>query len=248
MPSNLTTEQLEQLQSVELVTFDLDDTLWPLESVLISAEQAQYEWLEENAPRITKDVSMQDLMSRRYDFLSTRPDLTGDVTAMRKQSLLHLFSSFDYSDAESQTMVNDAFDVFYRARSQVTLFDDAPGCLQTLKSHYKLAALTNGNADLEIAGIAHLFDDARFATLDTPAKPDVAMFHQSAAALDVDPKNMLHVGDNVETDVGGGQRAGALTAWYNPEKKPWPDSLPPPTLDIARLNDLLTYLPKVKVS
>lgn len=246
MSSNLTSSQIEQLQSVELVTFDLDDTLWPLESVLIAAEQAQYDWLETNAPRITADLSMQDVMSRRTEFLSTRPDLIGDVTAMRKESLHHLFNAFDYTEAESHDMVNTVFEIFYRARSQITLFDDALSCLQTLKTQYKLAALTNGNADLEIAGVAHLFDDARFATLDTPAKPDVTMFHQCASALGVDPKNMLHVGDNVETDVGGGQRAGALTAWYNPDGKPWPDSLPAPTLELHSLNDLVSYLPRVK--
>ena len=42
-------------QVIKVVTFDLDNTLWDVEPVLLRAEQAQYRWLEENRPRVTRE-------------------------------------------------------------------------------------------------------------------------------------------------------------------------------------------------
>lgn len=232
-----------RLASVQVISFDLDDTLWPLESVLLAAEQAQYEWLEQHTPEIAARYSSESLLDWRREMLATKPELRGDVTAMRNFTLRELFRSFDYSAADTESMTEAVFQVFYRARSQVTLFDGALECLQRLKQGYKLAAITNGNADLELAGVAHLFDDARFATLETLAKPDAFMFYQTAEALGVETGQILHVGDNPDTDVGGGQRAGALTAWYNPAGLHWPAELDPPSVVLSALDDLFSYLP-----
>ncbi len=233
-----------QLSCVEVISFDLDDTLWPLESVLLAAEQTQYEWLERHTPEITEKFSSDSLFEWRRELLAGKPELRGDVTAMRTYSLLQLFNSFGYSTADAESMTDALFQVFYRARSQVTLFDGALTCLQQLKQGYRLAAITNGNADLEIAGVAHLFDDARFATLKSPAKPDAYMFNQTATALGVEPRQILHVGDNPETDVGGGQQAGTLTAWFNPNGITWPADLSEPTIELSCLEDLLACLPR----
>jgi len=236
----------DQLDSVRLITFDLDDTLWPLKATLMAAEQKQYDWLCEHAERITAELSMHDVLERRKFFLQAHPELRGDVTQMRKQSLHDLFRSYDYDEAQSTDMVHSVYEVFYLARSQVSLFDGTEECLVSLRQKYKIAALTNGNADLKIAGIAHLFDDARFATRETPAKPDPAMFHECANCLDVEPQNILHVGDSIETDISGAQRAGALSAWFNPALTDWPEEFSKqqrPTITISSLQSLLVVMP-----
>lgn len=234
----------QKLADVEVVSFDLDDTLWPLESVLLAAEQTQYEWLEQHTPEITERFSAESLLEWRRQIIQTKPELRGDVTAMRTYSLMQLFDSFGYSNAKAKSLTDEVFQVFYHARSQVTLFDGAMDCLVRLKQKYRLAAITNGNADLEIAGVAHLFDDARFATLDSPAKPDAYMFRQTAQALGCDTNQILHVGDNPQTDVGGGQQAGTLTAWYNPTGDSWPPDLEKPSIVLTNLEGLVCHLPR----
>lgn len=226
------------LSGVKVVSFDLDDTLWPLEQVILDAEQKQYDWIQANAAVIANELDKQQLSQKRSEFLKLNPQLYGDVTAMRKHSLAALFSEYGYSADNVTRMVDEVFDVFYLARSQVTLFDDALLCLEDLREHYSVAAITNGNADLEIAGIHHLFDDIRCATLESPPKPDTHMFMASADALGVAPAEILHVGDNVETDVGGGQAAGTLTAWYNPDGLAWPADQTAATLELKTLAEL----------
>ena len=226
------------LSGVKVVSFDLDDTLWPLEQVILDAEQKQYDWIKANAANVANDLDRQQLTRKRSDFLKLNPQFYGDVTAMRKHSLAALFGEYGYSADEVTRMVEDVFDVFYRARSQVTLFDDALQCLVDLRKQYKVAAITNGNADLEIAGIHHLFDDIRCATLESPPKPDIHMFHACAAALEVAPVEILHVGENIETDVGGVQAACTLIAWYNLNGLVWPAEPDAPTLELSTLAEL----------
>jgi len=247
---SLNPELQAKLDKVELITFDLDDTLWPLKATLMAAEEKQYAWLCEHAERITAELTLVDVFEHRKLFLKAHPELRGDVTQMRKQSLHALFRSYDYDEARSHEMVGSVYEVFYVARSQVTLFDGAEQCLVSLRQKYKLAALTNGNADLKIAGIEQLFDDARFATVDTPAKPDPTMFLQCAQSLNVEPQNILHVGDSIETDVTGAQRAGAMSAWFNPAHLDWPAEFAQqerPTVTISNLEYLLKLMPALLV-
>ena len=40
--------------SIECITFDLDDTLWDVEPVILRAEELFYQWLSQHCPRITQ--------------------------------------------------------------------------------------------------------------------------------------------------------------------------------------------------
>ena len=131
---------------------------------------------------------------------------------------------------------------FYHARSQVTLYAEANPVLESLKKEFKLSALTNGNADLALVGIDHLFDDIQHASLTNPPKPDSAMFHKTASALGVEAAHILHVGDNPEADVQGGRKAGSMTVWFNQNKADWPDHLPPADFEIDNLSTLITIM------
>ena len=44
--------------SIQLITFDLDDTLWDTAPVILSAETVLRDWLEANAPRYAKFYRM----------------------------------------------------------------------------------------------------------------------------------------------------------------------------------------------
>jgi len=108
------------------------------------------------------------------------------------------------------------------------LYEGTHELLQMLKGSHKLAAITNGNADLQLIGIAHYFDDIQRATLSNPPKPASDMFDACCRNLGIASAELLHVGDNPETDVIGGHLAGALTVWFNQSGEPWPEHLNSP--------------------
>jgi len=70
------------------------------------------------------------------------------------KGLKQLLSEFNYPE----DLADEGFDVFYKARSDVELYEGAEELLDKLGTRFKLAAITNGNADLNRIGIANSFD------------------------------------------------------------------------------------------
>jgi len=233
-----------RLQQIKIVSFDLDDTLWDLPPVIKQAEETLYEWIGSNWPDVTAQYSIEEIADHRFVFADRNSHLRVDVTALRKGSLSHLFADFNLPESA----VEEAFDVFYRARSQVTLYEDALPMLERIGKHYHLAALTNGNADLGLIGIEHLFDDVQKASLSMAPKPDASMFLATARKFGVEPGEILHIGDNQTTDVIGGNDAGSLTVWFNQSGDSWDHPEQRPDFEIKTLTSLETILPLLSSS
>ncbi len=226
------------LQGIRAVSFDLDDTFWDCDPVIVHAENKLNQWLDTHHPDVMAAHTADAVREVRSALYQTHAHLATDVTLMRKALLTQLVG--ERTDAE--IIVDQAFDVFYRARSEVTLYDGTLEMLKALKPRYKLAAITNGNADLGLIGLAEYFHDIRRADLANPPKPAVDMFHSCCTALNIAANELLHVGDNPHTDVMGGHNAGVKTVWFNRAREVWPQELPRATIEvqsIAQLHQLL---------
>ena len=84
--------------TISCITFDLDDTLWECGSVIAAAEQAFYEWLAAHYPRITARLEPVALVNHRRAFFKTRPELSHNLTELRKIWLARLAKEFDYPE------------------------------------------------------------------------------------------------------------------------------------------------------
>ena len=104
--------------------------------------------------------------------------------------------------------------VCVEARQKVTFYDDVLTSLQELSFHYRLGAITNGNASLQAIGVAHLFDVELAASMQRPAKPAPDMFLEACDVLGVPPASVLHVGDHPVNDVAAAKEAGCKTRTY----------------------------------
>jgi putative hydrolase of the HAD superfamily len=51
-------------------------------------------------------------------------------------------------------------------------------------------------------------------------KPDPAIFQAACREACCSPEQLLHIGDSLDTDVAGAQRAGAVSVWLNRSRKP----------------------------
>ena len=224
--------------AIRVVSFDLDDTFWDCAPAIANAEQALYEWHHSNTPRITAAHDAQSLLQYRTAIREQYPHLAGCVTASRLQGLRNLLADFDYP----QEMAESGFEVFYRARSEVVIYPQVMELLHDLSDRFKVAAITNGNADLEYIGIAHLFDKILSANLQLKAKPHRDMFQRCIEHFNVRADQVLHVGDNPVTDVVGGIEAGAQTLWFNQHRSQWPTNLPEPHFQFESIAQILQFL------
>jgi FMN hydrolase / 5-amino-6-(5-phospho-D-ribitylamino)uracil phosphatase len=149
----------------------------------------------------------------RDQVLRQQPELRHDLSAVRKEAIrMALIHAGD-----NPNLAEAAFDVFYEARNQVVLFDDALPALMRISARYPVVALSNGSADLRRIGLAEFFKDSISAKHLGFGKPKPEAFLAAAQALGLPPHQVLHVGDDLQLDIQGALATGMQAAWVNRE-------------------------------
>ncbi len=207
---------------IEVVTFDLDNTLWDVEPALLRAEEAQQAWLAEHRPGTAEDLDHEALFEFRKSVWKRHPELAHNVTAMRTQTLYELQVRAGYGEAEARSGAEEAFAVFLAERHKVELYEEALGVLEELARDYTLGALTNGNADIYKTDAAEYFDFAFLAEEIGASKPHPDMFDAALDHAGVAPAQIVHVGDDPDHDVRGALEVGMRAVWMNGRGKEWP--------------------------
>ena len=223
------------LSQIRAISFDLDDTLWDCAPAIAKAEEALFAWHLRVTPKITAEHTPATLQEYRNEFRKENPSLKGCVTAMRKAGLRSLLTSFEYPE----NLVEEAFSVFFKARSEVELYPGTLDMLDSLSTSYGLAAITNGNADLQSIGISRYFSHIYAANLTLLEKPAPDMFELCLLEMDIQPSALMHIGDNPVTDIFGAKNAGVQTTWFNQYNDVWPEHLEPPDFEVSSLSDVV---------
>ena len=219
---------------IKVISFDLDDTLWPGMPTILAAEQTLYNWLREHAGIITQHYDIQQLREKRRELLGAHPEMAHDLTRLRLLSFEVLADEFSLD----RDWIAPAFEVFYEARQQVRLFTDVKPVLDELKQRYRLASLTNGNADPEKTGVAHWFEFSLNSITAGRLKSEAAIYRQLQQEMAISPAQHVHVGDDPENDIAGAHAAGAYTIWLNRERNAWPLDACRPDAQVETLHDL----------
>ncbi|MEH6627594.1 MAG: HAD-IA family hydrolase [Motiliproteus sp.] len=231
---------------IKVITFDLDDTLWSINPVMVKANQALYQWLQDHAPAFADRYQLQDFSKLRQQVVDQHPQWSHSVTAIRLGVLRHGLSSSGYQGDQLEQLVEQAFDCFIKARNQVEFFHHALTMIQQLHKHYQLGALSNGNADIEMVGLSDYLDFCFNADTVGTAKPDPLMFQQMLEFTDAQPQQVIHVGDHPIHDVLGAQHAGVHSLWVNLDKKAWPGG-ETPSLEVNCLSEIPQVIAAFKV-
>ncbi|RYY48763.1 MAG: HAD family hydrolase, partial [Comamonadaceae bacterium] len=130
---------------------------------------------------------------------------------------------------------------FFAERQNVTLYDDALPALEFLAARYPLVSLSNGNADVHRVGLGRFFRAAISARDFGVGKPDPRIFLAAAGACEVQPEEVLHVGDDATLDALGALNAGMQAVWLNRSGAQWPHEQEPHVVvaSLAQLCELL---------
>lgn len=217
-----------------VLSFDLDDTLWAVQPVMLAAEAEMLAWLKEHHPLMMHGQDRESLRAMRARIAQQFPERSHDMTFLRHRALAAMFAAAGHPEAHA----DEAFEVFYAARNRVRLYDEVDASLERLSAHYRLFAVSNGNADLKRCGIAHWFEGHITAISAGAAKPDIRIFTRLLAQARVEARQVLHIGDDPHLDVMGASQAGMQAAWLNRDAKSWPAQLPPPPRTIKSLEEI----------
>lgn len=222
---------------IRAISFDLDDTLWPIAPAILRAEQRLQDWLHARVPEIAKHWPSERLRQHRDAVAAARPDLAHDYGAQRRESLSEILADC----REHERLVDAAFEAFYTARNDVDLYDDAAPCLAHCAGRFRIASLSNGNADLERIGLAHHFEHRISARDVGVLKPDPAIFARLCQVFELAPAQIAHIGDDPDLDVLGARRAGLFAIWLNRDRRDWPYR-ERPDLEVHDLKELCRWV------
>jgi putative hydrolase of the HAD superfamily len=140
-----------------------------------------------------------------------------------------------------------------RLRGQVREVAHHRGLLRALRGRLSLAVCSNftdTETALAVLGEAGLRDSLEVVTISEAVgwrKPRREIFESLLGELGLAPGEVLHVGDNLEADVGGAAALGMRTAWLTRRVGDPAAALerykgPPPDLTIADLAELPALL------
>ncbi len=195
---------------IQVIAFDLDDTLWNVGPVIRRAESILADWLEKEVSGYSYEPSK--LIPIREKLLREDSSLGHRLTAFRQQLIeTSLVSYLDEQSAASHA--ERAMEVFLTARNEVEFFEGAPDTLRLLAQSFQLGVITNGNADIHRLGLNDCFSFAFSAEQVGVPKPAPDLFHAALAHTGCEPAQMVYVGDDPIKDVDAANEVGLHTIW-----------------------------------
>ena len=220
------------------ITLDLDDTLWPFAPIGARIDQVLHEWMLQHSPATATMYPVTAMRELRERSFRDSPHLHYDLSALRRLTLTEALQN----SGASMDLLEPAYETFYAARNQVEFYPDALAALRRIAARVPVAAVSNGNADLQRIGIGELFAFQLGSREYGAAKPDPGIFHAACERLGVEHARVLHVGDHAEMDVAGAMRAGLRGCWINREAHTWTHEGLQPDLQFETLTGLADWL------
>ena len=208
---------------IKAVTFDLDDTLWPLREVIIHAHKESNNWIIDKFPKMSKVLFTEQEQKMWQKLIAKDNSLRHRLSELRKKVIETLLIENGVSNEDAKATSKDAFDIFLKLRHDITYFEGTLEVLKSLKEKYTLGVLTNGNASIETLKIDHLFDFYLNAEMVNDSKPGAKMFKEALKITQLKPGEVCHVGDHPDNDVEAAVKLGMKAIWLNLLDADWPE-------------------------
>ena len=241
----------KQSPSIDLVTFDLDNTLWDVTQTIMGAERLLRDWMAEHTPAALEIYASERVSVIREHILATHAKKRHDLSFLRTEVLRHCMIEANMAPTHAKENAIRAFEIFFAARNDVVFYPNAIETLEILSQRYALFALTNGNADIDRVGIGRFFSGAVSSADVGASKPDQQMFTTVLTKAGVVPKRAVHIGDHLSDDILGANRAGMHSIWFNYEGQAANNTPHQPTAEareLAQIPDIVTRLNMSHVS
>lgn len=234
------------LKPFHAITLDLDNTLYDNNPIITHAEEKSIIFLKKYHPALHK-FQINDYYLSRLITLIKEPKIYHDVTHWRWKTIQTILLKSGLNKHKAQLGADQAMDIIIYWRNKINITIKTHNILSALNSKWPLIAITNGNANPIAFGLHKYFYDILIAGKNGRAKPYTDMFYLASKRLGIACKYILHVGDNLITDIQGAIHANMQACWinqYNPKKKPYiiRNNQLLPHLKISKLNSLTYFL------
>lgn len=234
---------------IKAIFFDLDGTLCDSDTAWNIAQSEMFQLLREQYPDVSQEVlteTWKTVHQRLFQQLDAGKCSMADVRDARFQCLFQeLGLPID--------KVMEGLSGFFCSRylTSLRLYEDVT-VLEELRA-YHVGIITNGahdeHTDSQLSKVLHLGLSERIQSLTISGeigvrKPKIEIFQVACERAGTSPKEALFVGDTVENDIVGANRAGMTSVFIDRES----DLLTPKTAEeqpdysISNLHDVLSCL------
>ena len=234
---------------IKAVFFDLDATLCDSDTAWNIAVKETFQRLCEHAPNVSKKAVTEawtTVHQKLFQQLNARKCSMAEVRDSRFQCL---FKELGLPTDKVMEKLSDFFCSLYL--TSLHLYDDVT-VLEKLHA-YHVGIITNGahdeHTDSQLSKVRHLGLTERIQSLTISGeigvrKPKVEIFRVACERAGVLPKEAVYVGDSVQNDIVGANRAGMTSVLINRKS----DMRIPKTVDeqpdyiVSSLYDVLSCL------
>ena len=225
---------------IEAIFFDLDDTLF-------NSKKAEYNAICEfkksyNEFDKIKDIDFSNIWNKitieKYEKYHSGKISFEELRIGRIKGLFSNYS-INISDEDAKEKFKDYQNIYEK---NWILFDDTKKVLESLKSKYKFAIISNGDAKwqrkkIEYTGLNKYFSDIVISGEVGYSKPEKEIFDITCKMVDLKPANCIMIGDKYKVDIQGALNAGMQAIWVNRKKEQSNYKY-----QIKELNELTKYL------
>ena len=203
---------------IKVITFDFYNTLvkfWPpLEEIQTAACSAK--GLTASPEAIRRGYA-------KADILFNRANEEEPLSLRSQERRLEFFSEYEQLILETagipvtRPLAREIWELAIAVPKQFTPFDDTLPALTSLREQsYRLGIITNLRADLgplvRQAGLEECLDFCVNSSLVGSEKPHPPIFEEALRRAHADPGEVLHIGDQVRSDVAGARAMGMHAA------------------------------------
>ncbi|EPE37508.1 hypothetical protein CF66_3063 [Candidatus Photodesmus katoptron] len=206
------------LSEIKAMTFDLDDTLYDNQPIMHQLEKKMLIWLHKKHP-ISSTQPITWWKQIKYKLLEKKPLLKHDVTLWLFYQIEQGLIQLEYSFSKARKAAKESIEKMLELRSQFKVSYETHQILASLAEKIPIAAITNGNVNVNKIGLSPYFQLVLKAGRDGLAKPYPDMFIQAKQFLKLHSHQILHIGDHLLTDVLGAKKNGFQACWYNNQGK-----------------------------
>ena len=230
------------MNHIKYVFFDLDHTLWDFER---SSEETLSELFSNYQGRIGRGISFEQFLAcyqQNNELLWRRYERSEIKSAELR--VLRWANTFGELGVEMGTWTEQmGKEYLHICPRKPYLVEGAREVLDYLSNDYEVHMITNGWTDtqhvkLNHSGISDCFGKVITSDWADAKKPDRKIFDFALAETGAEREKCLYVGDNYDSDVEGGMKAGWDVVFYNPEKLENPINAPQ-IVALKELHDML---------
>lgn len=203
--------------------------LWDVDGTLLDFKAAESAAIKSLFEEFSLGTCSENMLQRYSQINSSYWQRLEANEITKPQVLVGRFQQF-FGEIGVNTAIAEEFNRQYQIRlgDTVVYRDNSIDIIKKFRGKVKQYVVTNGTIvaqkkKLRLSGLGDLMDGIFISDEIGVEKPNRAFF--DAVFNTVQPENLsevIIVGDSLTSDIRGGNNAGILTCWYNPEQKPQP--------------------------